>query len=259
MRAFAAFRRHPASSVRGRTSFLHALAGALRSQTSFVRALNSPLRGLATTARGIHSANFDGLSARFGRFGLPPARRGCGRKSAGGPFDKTPVLNTLTASPEKPEAMQAKWNMPGLKWNMPGFVWNGPVPPSLPSDGGTMADKTTRTLSPKTLQQDEDALAAVQDIPTYAPRKPEYATAALEALDAAVVDKEEKFAQAEAALKTARDNMVTAHWNRHNGVLGMRDEVKVQYGANSNEYQAVGRKKVSEYKKPKRKTTPPTP
>ena len=36
-------------------------------------------------------------------------------------------------------------------------------------------------------------------------------------------------------------------------MLGSRDQVVAQFGKDSNEVQAVGRKKVSEYKKPVRK------
>jgi hypothetical protein len=38
----------------------------------------------------------------------------------------------------------------------------------------------------------------------------------------------------------------------------MRDAVGVQYGKASNEFQSVGRKKTSEYKKPSRKPKTPS-
>ena len=43
--------------------------------------------------------------------------------------------------------------------------------------------------------------------------------------------------------------MVAAEWARHNLVLGMRTQVKAQFGDDSNELQSVGLKKKSEYKK----------
>jgi hypothetical protein len=59
--------------------------------------------------------------------------------------------------------------------------------------------------------------------------------------------------QAAAALAAARDDAVAAEWSYHNLVLGMKDQVLAQFGRDSNEAQAVGLKKKSEYKPRSRK------
>ena len=53
--------------------------------------------------------------------------------------------------------------------------------------------------------------------------------------------------QAEAALATARDAAVAREWAYHNKIVGMRD---------SDEVQAVGRKRESERKTPGRRPSP---
>jgi hypothetical protein len=48
-------------------------------------------------------------------------------------------------------------------------------------------------------------------------------------------------------------------WDFHYAVLEAKSQVKAQFGADSNELQAVGLKKKSEYKSPKARKTPSTP
>ena len=54
-----------------------------------------------------------------------------------------------------------------------------------------------------------------------------------------------------AALDTARDDAAAAEWAFHNAMLGGKDQVKAQFGDDSNELQSLGLKKKSEYKSPK--------
>jgi hypothetical protein len=63
----------------------------------------------------------------------------------------------------------------------------------------------------------------------------------------------------EAELDTARDEATAAEWAFHNAMLGGKDQVKAQFGVDSNELQAVGLKKKSEYKSPKSKAPPAKP
>ena len=46
------------------------------------------------------------------------------------------------------------------------------------------------------------------------------------------------------------DEAVAADWAFHNAVLGAADQVVAQFGKDSNEIQALGYKKKSEYKSP---------
>ncbi len=64
-------------------------------------------------------------------------------------------------------------------------------------------------------------------------------------------------AQAQVDLDSARDNATGAEWSFHNLVLGAKDQVKAQFGDDSNEYQAMGRKKASERRRPRRRNLTP--
>lgn len=112
-----------------------------------------------------------------------------------------------------------------------------------------MADSKTRALKPSILAADRDSLAALKNITDYAPSNPAYTTKALEDLLAASDDKAAGAAAAEAEAKAKRDDAVAAAWAYHDAVVGMRDAVGVQYGKSSNNFQSVGRKKTTEYKK----------
>ena len=75
----------------------------------------------------------------------------------------------------------------------------------------------------------------------------------LQAASDDLTDAHEKETQAEAGWKAARDRAVKAEWTLHNLVLGSKNQVKAQYGDDSDEVNAVGLKKKSEYKRPVRK------
>lgn len=119
-----------------------------------------------------------------------------------------------------------------------------------------MAKNETRRLNPSSIAEDIEIHAALKDISGYTPANPAFAKTALDALRTALVAKQEAEAQAAAAYETARDELVAAQWDFHNGVLGAKAQVIAQYGPNSNEVQAMKLKKKTEYKSPKRKTTP---
>jgi hypothetical protein len=97
-----------------------------------------------------------------------------------------------------------------------------------------------------------DSLAALKGIQGYAPANSGYTETALTALQTGLDTRTVAATLAEAEAKTKRDDEVSAGWAFHDAVVGMRDSVGAQFGKNSNEFQAVGRKKTSEYKKPVR-------
>ncbi len=117
-----------------------------------------------------------------------------------------------------------------------------------------MADETRR-LRPSDLQADKDAFAALEAMEDYAPSNKDYTVAKIQALSDTMDEEQEDEAQAEAAAKAARDDATAAEWDYHNAILGAKDQVKAQYGADSNEVQSVGLTKKSERAKPKRKSS----
>jgi hypothetical protein len=120
-----------------------------------------------------------------------------------------------------------------------------------------MAKNETKRLSASVLDSDEKAFAALQEMTDYTPVNPAYTTEAVAEARAELRAAREAEVQAAAAANAARDNAVAKEWRFHNLVLGTRDQVTAQFGRNSNQVQAVGRKKTSEYKSRTRK--PKTP
>jgi hypothetical protein len=117
-----------------------------------------------------------------------------------------------------------------------------------------MAHDHTRTLKPSIVAADRDSLAAVQAITDYAPANRDYITQSLLDAQAEMDAKVAAATQAEAAFKAARDEATAAAHRFHNKVVGMRDSIGAQYGKDSNQFQSVGRKKTTEYKKPTRRS-----
>ena len=52
--------------------------------------------------------------------------------------------------------------------------------------------------------------------------------------------------------KAATDGARLAEWEFHNAILAMKESVRGQFGSDSNEAQAIGYKKKSERKRPRR-------
>ncbi len=120
-----------------------------------------------------------------------------------------------------------------------------------------MAKGNTRPLSPSQLQADLDAFAALKDVTGYTPSNPDYTVAKGTTAKTAMETTQEGSAQAKAAADAARDDEIAAEWAFHDYILGVKTQVKAQFGDSSNEIQAVGLKKKSEYKSPTKKQ--PTP
>jgi hypothetical protein len=120
-----------------------------------------------------------------------------------------------------------------------------------------MAKDQTKPIAPDALKADAAALAAIKKLSGYAPVKGDYAVGKLEDASAALKDAADTFAQAEADWQTARDNNVKAQWDFHNGIIGAKQQVVAQYGDDSNEAQAVGLTKKSEYAPRSRKPAAP--
>jgi hypothetical protein len=120
-----------------------------------------------------------------------------------------------------------------------------------------MAKNETKRLRPAQVQTNKDSFAALKNIADYAPANPAYTVAKIQSSETGLNNKAQVESQANAAAAAARDDSVANEWEHHNLMLGARDQVVAQYGRDSNEAQAVGLKKKSEYKTPGRKKTTP--
>jgi hypothetical protein len=118
-----------------------------------------------------------------------------------------------------------------------------------------MAKNENRPLNPSQLNANEDAFAALQTIEDYAPVNSAYTMTAVTTAHDALVAKQQAAVQAEAAAAAARDEAVAESWRFHNIILGVKDQVRAQYGKDSAQVQSLGLKRKSEYKSPRRKTS----
>lgn len=119
-----------------------------------------------------------------------------------------------------------------------------------------MAKNQNKRLVPSTLADDEAAFNALLNVTGYTPANPAYTVTAI---TQAITDMRAAQAvedQAVAALATARDLAIGKEWAVHNLMLGVKDQVKAQFGKDSTQVQELGLKRVSEYKNRKPKSSP---
>ena len=123
-----------------------------------------------------------------------------------------------------------------------------------------MAKDEQKRLTSEKLQADLDVLTAVKALTNYTPANPDYTLVKMEGIKTALTTLQADEVVAKNAWDAARDNAVAQEWVFHNAMLEAKTQVEAQYGKNSNEYQSLGLKKKSEYKRPKRKpkTAPST-
>ena len=111
-----------------------------------------------------------------------------------------------------------------------------------------MAKNQTIKITTAVLNKDLADFAALKEVQGYKPANPAFAVAAIDADKTAMDAAAEAIAQALALVKTKRDEYVEKQWKFHNSMDGGRTSVESQFGKDSNELQAVGRKKASEFK-----------
>lgn len=121
-----------------------------------------------------------------------------------------------------------------------------------------MAKNESRRLKPTVLETDKASFAALQAINGYAPANSAYSMTTITAAQNVLNAAQQAEAQAQAAAATARDEATAREWEFHNLMLGAKDQVMAQFGRDSNEVQAIGLKKASEYKPRPRKPKSPT-
>lgn len=115
-----------------------------------------------------------------------------------------------------------------------------------------MAKDETKRLKPHILDADASILAAVAGLHGYSPANPKYKPYALKTAREVMRSLHAAEARATALQKAARDEAVLAEWAFHNLILGTKEQVVAQFGRDSDQVQAVGLKKKSEYKSRKR-------
>ena len=94
-------------------------------------------------------------------------------------------------------------------------------------------------LNKRVQQEDIDAYAALQAIRNYAPNNPGFELAEVTASHDAMRAKQTDEVQKNAAADAAEDAAETSERAFHNKMLGAKNQVKAQYGENSDEYASL--------------------
>ena len=111
-----------------------------------------------------------------------------------------------------------------------------------------MAKNKTKRLRPAVLQADIDSYAALLALADYRPANADYNPANGATVKTAMETNQIDEVQKQVAADAARDDTVAAEWDFHEYILGVKNQVKAQYGENSNEFASLGLKKKSEYR-----------
>ena len=110
-------------------------------------------------------------------------------------------------------------------------------------------------FSRKVYNADQSALDAIRDIEDYAPQKTAFSVDRLNALAATLELLLQDERRAMNKLDAVRDAKAQAAAELHEAILGAKQQVLAQYGPDSNEVQAIGLKKKSEYRRSTRRST----
>ena len=120
-----------------------------------------------------------------------------------------------------------------------------------------MAKDQQKRLRLMNLSNDHESLDALKGIGNFTPQKETCIPANVQKLYETMVELKEQETQAEATFRSLRDKTVEAEWAFHNAILDCKDEVRAQFGKDSNEVQAMGLKKSVDYKRPQRRKVVP--
>jgi hypothetical protein len=116
-----------------------------------------------------------------------------------------------------------------------------------------MAKNQSKRLPLVKIEADESGFAALRAITNYTPINPAYSRHAVQSAYLELEHLRREEAQAAAAMAAARDDLVAKEWEFHNLMLGVKEQVIAQFGKDSGEVQALGLKRKSEYKLPRRR------
>ncbi|PHJ61087.1 hypothetical protein VF14_04525 [Nostoc linckia z18] len=112
---------------------------------------------------------------------------------------------------------------------------------------------TTRRLRPQLISEDVSSWHGLQTINTYETNRADASAAKLQQAYQAMLAQQQAETEKQTLYRAAADAARLAEWEFHNAVLAMKEVVRGQYGLDSDQAQAVGLKKKSEYKRPSRK------
>ncbi len=116
-----------------------------------------------------------------------------------------------------------------------------------------MSNSALKRISTTVLLEDEDALYGLRTIEGYNPPNKDYTLEIVEADFKEFKAAQEAESGLEKALEAARDTTIRFQHKFHGSVVGARQQVLAIYGGESDEVVAVGLKKKSDRKPPRRR------
>ena len=117
-----------------------------------------------------------------------------------------------------------------------------------------MAKNQHKRLPPGKIEADENGFTALQTITGYTPINSTYTLDAICSAHEELRALRQAAATAQAQAQAARESAVAKEWEFHNLMLGVKEQVIAQFGKDSTEVEALGLKRKSDYKPPKRKS-----
>jgi hypothetical protein len=118
-----------------------------------------------------------------------------------------------------------------------------------------MAKNQHKRLPPGKIEADENGFTALQTIKGYTPINSTYSLDAVRSAHEELRALRRAAAAAQAQAQAARESAVAKEWEFHNLMLGVKEQVIAQFGKDSDAVEALGLKRKSEYKPPKRRSS----
>ncbi len=110
----------------------------------------------------------------------------------------------------------------------------------------------SKRIPVKVINADIDSFHGLNFITNYIPVRTEATPKALKQAYEAMLAQQQKEDELMATIKAASDAARHAEVEFHDAILSMKESVRGQFGPNSDEAQAIGYKKKSEYKRRRR-------
>ena len=119
-----------------------------------------------------------------------------------------------------------------------------------------MALHENRRVRPGLLDEDSDVYTALLQMGDYAPPDPECVVAEVAVLATALEEARTRHKHAQDAATVTRNALTAAEWAFHNRIVAVKNQVRAQYGVNSDQVQMIGLKRTSARKRPSRGAKP---
>lgn len=117
-----------------------------------------------------------------------------------------------------------------------------------------MANSLKR-LSRSMIDDDRQTFLALKNIPDYSPLNKDVEISKVEALEQAMQAAQDQETLQEHMLNALRDKSTLAERDFHDAITECKQQVRAQYGPNSDEVNSIGLKKKMDYQRRVRKTT----